>query len=126
MIRSRPPTLVRAAVGHDRHRAVVDAGRNGLEACRFGKLDHPFGARLGRAEWWEPRRRACPLQLACQPVAEIAREPHSAAALTLYALASTLEFERAGYLFKLVKLRSVAGLIVAAIAGYLYAEGQYR
>ena len=41
-------------------------------------------------------------------VAEIAREPHSAAALTLYALASTLEFERAGYLFKLVKLRDLS------------------
>ena len=33
--------------------------------------------------------------------------PHSAAALTLYALVSTLEFERAGYLFKLDKLRDL-------------------
>jgi len=38
---------------------------------------------------------------------EIAAAPHSAAALTLYALVSTLEYERAGYLFKLVKLRDL-------------------
>jgi hypothetical protein len=42
-------------------------------------------------------------------VAEIAAAPHSAAALTLYALASTLEFEQAGYLYKLVKLRDLSG-----------------
>jgi hypothetical protein len=41
-------------------------------------------------------------------VAEIATAPHSAAALTLYALASTLEFEQAGYLFKLAKLRDLS------------------
>jgi hypothetical protein len=41
-------------------------------------------------------------------IAEIAREPHSAAALTLYALVSTLGFERAGCLFKLVKLRDLS------------------
>lgn len=41
-------------------------------------------------------------------VAEIAAAPDSAAALTLYALASTLEHERAGYLFKLVKLRDLS------------------
>jgi hypothetical protein len=41
-------------------------------------------------------------------VAEIASEPHSAAALTLYALVATLEFERAGYLFKLVKMRDLS------------------
>lgn len=40
-------------------------------------------------------------------IAEIARAPHSAAALTLYALVSTLEHERAGYLFKLDKLRDL-------------------
>lgn len=39
---------------------------------------------------------------------EIAAAPHSAAALTLYALVSTLEFEKAGYLFKLVKLRDLS------------------
>ena len=39
---------------------------------------------------------------------EISAAPHSAAALTLYALMSTLEFERAGYLFKLVKLRDLS------------------
>lgn len=39
---------------------------------------------------------------------EIAAAPHSAAALTLYALISTLEFEQAGYLFKLVKLRDLS------------------
>lgn len=41
-------------------------------------------------------------------VAEIAAAPDSAAALTLYALVSTLEFEQAGYLFKLVKLRDLS------------------
>ena len=39
---------------------------------------------------------------------QIAAEPHSAAALTLYALVSTLEFEQAGYLFKLIKLRDLS------------------
>ena len=41
-------------------------------------------------------------------VAEIAAAPQSAAALTLYALVSTLEFERAGYLFKLAKLKDLS------------------
>jgi hypothetical protein len=41
-------------------------------------------------------------------VAEIAAAPHSAAALTLYALVSTLEHEQAGYLFKLEKLRDLS------------------
>lgn len=41
-------------------------------------------------------------------VAEVAAAPHSAAALTLYALVSTLELERAGCLFKLVKLRDLS------------------
>ena len=41
-------------------------------------------------------------------VDEIAAAPQSAAALTLYALACTLEFEHAGYLFKLVKLRDLS------------------
>jgi hypothetical protein len=41
-------------------------------------------------------------------VAEIAAAPHSAAALTLYALVSTLEHEQAGYLFKLAKLRDLS------------------
>jgi hypothetical protein len=40
--------------------------------------------------------------------AEIAAAPHSAAALTLYALVCTLEFEAAGYLFKLIKLRDLS------------------
>lgn len=39
---------------------------------------------------------------------QIAAAPHSAAALTLYALVSTLEFEQAGYLFKLAKLRDLS------------------
>lgn len=43
-----------------------------------------------------------------QVVAEIATAPHSAASLTLYALVSTLEHERAGYLFKLAKLRDLS------------------
>jgi len=33
--------------------------------------------------------------------------PHSAPALTLYALISTLEFEKTGYLFKLDKLKDL-------------------
>ena len=41
-------------------------------------------------------------------VAEISEAPHSAAALTLYALVSTLEFEQAGCLFKLIKLRDLS------------------
>jgi hypothetical protein len=41
-------------------------------------------------------------------VAEIAAAPDGAASLTLYALVSTLEFERAGYLFKLAKLRDLS------------------
>lgn len=41
-------------------------------------------------------------------VEEIAAAPHSAAALTLYALVSTLEFEQAGCLFKLIKLRDLS------------------
>jgi hypothetical protein len=59
-------------------------------------------------------------------VAEIAAAPHSAAALTLYALACTLENEHAGYLFKLVKLRDLSaaqrqlayGLIELAIGDH--------
>jgi len=41
-------------------------------------------------------------------VTEIAAAPDGIAALTLYALVSTLEFERAGYLFKLAKLRDLS------------------
>lgn len=37
----------------------------------------------------------------------IEREPHGAAALTLYALVSTLEYPKSGYLFKLDKLRDL-------------------
>lgn len=40
-----------------------------------------------------------------QVVELIRRDPHSAPALTLYALVNTLEFPRAGYLFKLDKLK---------------------
>lgn len=40
-------------------------------------------------------------------VALVEAAPHSAAALTLYALVSTLEFEKAGYLFKLDKFRDL-------------------
>ncbi len=40
-------------------------------------------------------------------VAFIEQAPESANALTLYALANTLEYERAGCLFKLVKLRDL-------------------
>jgi len=38
----------------------------------------------------------------------IEADPHGAAALTLYALVNTLEFPRAGYLFKLDKLKDLA------------------
>lgn len=41
-------------------------------------------------------------------VAEITAAPHSAAALTLYALVCTLEHEQAGWLFKLAKLRDLS------------------
>ena len=37
----------------------------------------------------------------------VAAAPHSAAALTLYALVATLEYETAGCLFKLTKLRDL-------------------
>ncbi len=37
----------------------------------------------------------------------VAAAPHSATALTLYALVSTLEYESAGCLFKLTKLRDM-------------------
>ena len=59
-------------------------------------------------------------------VVEVAAAPQSAAALTLYALISTLEFERAGYLFKLVKLRdlSVAQRALAYRLMELMALGQ--
>lgn len=40
-------------------------------------------------------------------VSLVAAAPHSAAALTLYALVSTLEYESAGCLFKLTKLRDM-------------------
>lgn len=41
-------------------------------------------------------------------VAEITAAPHSAGALTLYALVSTLEYEQPGYQFNLVKLRDLS------------------
>ncbi|RMG32711.1 MAG: hypothetical protein D6720_12815 [Gammaproteobacteria bacterium] len=42
-------------------------------------------------------------------VAEVIEsDPHSAAALTLYALVNTLEYPKAGYLFKLDKLRDLS------------------
>ena len=37
----------------------------------------------------------------------VAAAPHSASALTLYALVNTLEYESAGCLFKLTKLRDL-------------------
>ena len=37
----------------------------------------------------------------------IEAEPHAAVSLTLYALVSTLEYEQAGCLFKLTKLRDL-------------------
>ena len=40
-------------------------------------------------------------------VALIEAAPESANALTLYALANTLEYERAGWLFKLTKLKDM-------------------
>lgn len=47
-------------------------------------------------------------ELLGQVADEITAAPHSAAALTLYALVSTLEHERAGCLFKLDKLRDLS------------------
>ena len=41
-------------------------------------------------------------------IVEIAAAPHSAGSLTLYALVATLEFEKAGYMFKLLKLRDLS------------------
>jgi hypothetical protein len=41
-------------------------------------------------------------------IREIAAAPHSAGSLTLYALVATLEFEKAGYMFKLLKLRDLS------------------
>lgn len=38
----------------------------------------------------------------------IADDPHGAPALTLYALVNTLEFPKAGYLFKLDKLKPLS------------------
>lgn len=40
-------------------------------------------------------------------LAVITAEPHSAAALTLYALVNTFDYEQAGCLFKLNKLRDM-------------------
>jgi len=42
-----------------------------------------------------------------QAVALVEAAPESAAGLTLYALATTLEYQRAGCLFKLTKLRDL-------------------
>jgi len=42
-----------------------------------------------------------------QALALVEQAPESAAALTLYALVNTLEYERAGCLFKLTKLRDL-------------------
>lgn len=40
-------------------------------------------------------------------VSHVQRDPHSAAALTIYALMNTMEYEQAGCLFKLNKLRAL-------------------
>ena len=58
-------------------------------------------------------------------VERVRQEPGSAAALTLYAMVNTMEYERAGCLFKLNKLRDLGpedrqlayGLMEAMIAG---------
>ena len=42
-----------------------------------------------------------------QALSLVAAAPHSAASLTLYALVATLEYENAGCLFKLNKLRDL-------------------
>lgn len=57
---------------------------------------------------------------------EIAAAPHSAASLTLYALVSTLEFEQAGCLYKLVKLRDLSAAQRALAYGLmeLLAQGE--
>ena len=48
-----------------------------------------------------------PAEALAAAVAAIEAAPESSAALTLYALVSTLEYERAGCLFKLTKLRDL-------------------
>jgi hypothetical protein len=42
-----------------------------------------------------------------QVIARMEADPHGAASLTLYALANTLDYPKAGYLFKLDKLKGL-------------------
>jgi hypothetical protein len=68
---------------------------------------------------------ACLLEPLNRVLELMAEAPNSAAALTLYALASTLEHERTGCLFRLVKLRDLEadqrliayGLMEASVGG---------
>jgi hypothetical protein len=48
-----------------------------------------------------------PIQALDDAVALVEQAPESAAALTLYALVNTLEYEQAGWLFKLTKLKDL-------------------
>ncbi|WP_456417695.1 hypothetical protein, partial [Thiolapillus sp.] len=59
---------------------------------------------------------------------EIESSPHGAKSLTLYALVNTLEYERAGCLFKLTKLRDLdpEGRQLAYSLMELMAEGKNR
>lgn len=80
----------------------------------------PRPHRLHRGDRPNPRpRHRCPTPLPGdrtiaptnalqQALAVIEQAPESASALTLYALVNTLEYERAGCLFKLTKLRDLA------------------
>ncbi|NBC13593.1 MAG: hypothetical protein GVY09_09655 [Gammaproteobacteria bacterium] len=56
----------------------------------------------------------------------IEQAPESANALTLYALANTLEYERAGCLFKLVKLRDMDAAARALAYGLMELVAEER
>jgi hypothetical protein len=66
-----------------------------------------------------------PSAVLAETLALVEQAPESAPALTLYALVSTLEYEQAGWLFKLTKLKDIDaehrrlayGLMELAVAG---------
>ncbi len=66
-----------------------------------------------------------PASVLAETLALVEQAPESAPALTLYALVNTLEYEQAGWLFKLTKLRDLDkehrrlayGLMELAVAG---------
>jgi hypothetical protein len=66
-----------------------------------------------------------PASVLAETLALVEQAPETAPALTLYALVNTLEYEQAGWLFKLTKLRDLEeehrrlayGLMELAVAG---------